>query len=113
MSQIEIKIGADNMKVMLDFIRSGNINDQQLKDIAHHLGINSKGCNIVFGKHKTRMERDRYREKHHEMRAILSDWWDEELHQMSSMEALEKLIKTFGNRDIDCQPLAYMLKVKS
>ena len=40
------------------------------------------------------------------MRRILSDWWDQEMFEMSRDEALGKLVRIFTNKSIRLPALA-------
>jgi hypothetical protein len=110
------KLGEGNVEQIINYARGGQMDDQQITDFTHHLGRppnnQPDAPNVLFGNHSTRMSRDKDRRRDAELRAILSDWWDEELHddRMSREEALGKLARILSSPDVGCRPLASKLQ---
>ena len=110
---VEKTVGEDVVYEINEYVLAGHISDQNMKDFAQQLGKignDPNKANIVYGRHRERMERDRNKEKSAELYEILSDWWDEELSSMPRNDALEKLIKIFSSRAVPCKPLAGKLR---
>jgi hypothetical protein len=111
--QVINKVGENNVDHILNYMRGGKMNDQNITDFSELLGRppHPDEPNILFGGHTKRMETNNTRPRDSQMRAILSDWWDEELFNdaMSSEEAVEKLARAFSHPDIGCKPLGNKL----
>ena len=110
MPVVEGKLGKEVVKLMLDSARNGDISDTQLASIADKLGRDLDGPNVIFGNHIRRMERDRFAASYTLLKCILSDWWGEELYELSSEEALSKLVQTFQDPEVALRPLANQLQ---
>ena len=99
-------MGEDAVKKILDFTRGGQLSRQNVTDFALHLGRPAKP-NVMFGHHRHRTEGGNAEAGLDvEVRKILSDWWNEELHKMTTLAALEKLVMIFLSDDVSCKPLA-------
>ena len=109
---VETKLSEHVVDDIVHYVQNGHMSDQNMKDFAQQLGKvrnDPNVANILLGNHMTRMERDRNRDKSAEMRAILSDWWRQELHDMTTDDALKKLIKIFNNGQLQFKDLAKKL----
>ena len=102
-NEVRERLGEDSVNLILDYVRHGKIGEQKMADIALTLS------QTVYGNHIKRKEQERYRETDVEMRSILSDWWNEELFDMTRAAAHNKLTKVFSNNDINLKPLAMEL----
>ena len=104
--QVLDRLGEDAVKKILDFTRGGKLSRQNVKDFAFHLG-RPADPNVVYGKHLHRTEGGSGEAGLDvEVRKILSDWWNEKLHEMTTVAALEKLVRIFLSDDVSCKPLA-------
>ena len=113
MTEVEVKLGKEVVKLMLDSARNGDISDSQMGSIAQKLGSNLDGPNQVFGNHSRRMERDRFAASDTLLKCTLSDWWGAELYDLSPEGALSKLVQICQDPDIALRPLAKQLQSMS
>ena len=96
-NDVEGTLGKDVMKLILDDVKSGKMDQQQMKDFAQRLKPDSIG-----GKHITRGQADEA-----EMREILSDWWYlGDFHKMTREEAVKEIVQTLRDPAISLKPLA-------
>ena len=103
---VENLLGKDFVSKILDHASEG-MEENDLKQIARQLGEKSDGPNIMLGNHKRRMNS---RNVHHrvEMKAILGDFWNEKLYDMTREGGRDALIEVFkspelvgdGNKDL-------------
>ena len=110
---VEDKLGEDVVNEIIDHVQNGLMSDQNMTDFAKRLGKlanDPEAANVLYGQHMMRMERSRNRNNSSEMMAILSDWWNHELFNMTTDDALKKLIKIFKSRDLLFKPLATKLE---
>ena len=92
-------VGKDIWNHILDAVRDGTVNRQNMSDIAGLL--NSK----VGGSHLRRKECDEA-----EMREILGEYYNEEMFEMSTHEAVTKLIEVMNSDSVRLFPLAKKLE---
>ena len=61
--EAENLLGEECMKELVNYVRGGKMSDNQLRDFVFQLGEPSDSAsnapNILFGKHTTRMRRDK------------------------------------------------------
>ena len=88
------KLG-DNVVRILGNVAEGEMTDDHLKEFTRQLGETPDGCNSLLGKHNRRMERNRYRDMRAEMNEVLSDWYNNELHELTKKDAIHKLVAIF------------------
>ena len=111
--QVAKKLGEPVVDDIIRYVQSGHVSDQNLKDFAQQIGKvgnDPNVANVLFGSHVSRMEREKNRDKSAEMRAILSEWWNQELHDMTAEDALTKLIRIFNNSQLGFKDLAKSLE---
>ena len=76
--EVENLLGKECITELLNNVRGGKINDQQMKDFVLQLGELSKtdpeAPNILFGKHTRRMSRERERGLDTELHEVRNDW---------------------------------------
>jgi hypothetical protein len=105
------KLGDDNVDHILNYTRGGKMTSQTITDFAQLLGRppDPYAPNRIYGSHTQRMETNNTMPRDAQMRAILSDWWAEELFDdaISSNEAVDKLVRTLSR--IGCKPLVNKL----
>ena len=109
MQEVEEKLGANIVKLILDSARNGDISDEQMASIADKLGRDLDGPNVIFGGHKRRFERDKHAKSETLLKGIFSDWWMAQLYDLPYEEALSKMVKIFQDPDVDLRPLAKKL----
>ena len=109
MQEVEEKLGANIVKLMLDSARNGDISDEQMASIADKLGRDLDGPNVIFGGHKLRFERDKQAKSDTLLKGIFSDWWMAQLYDLPYEKALSKIGKIFQDPDVDLRPLAKKL----
>ena len=97
--EVKEKLGEEVVKMILDAVESAEITKQKMEDIAQGLGPK------VSGGHSRRNESDSP-----EMRKILSDWYLDELYDMSGDEGVHKLVALLEGEDICLKPLALRLR---
>ena len=110
MLDVEKKLGQDRVKLLLDSAKNGDISDSQLASIAEKLGRDLDGPNVIMGNHNSIMTRDRYAASDTLLKCILSDWWKEELYDMSPEAALSKMVQVCQDPDVSLRPLAKQLQ---
>ena len=96
---VEDRLGKEFVSKILDHATGGNLEEADLQQIAKQLGELSDSPNSVLGNHKRRMNS---RNVHHrvEMKAILIDFWNDKLYDMSSKEGRDALIEVFKSPDL-------------
>ena len=95
---VEDLLGKEFVYKILDHASEG-MEEADLKQIARKLGEMSDPPNKVLGGHKRRMNS---KNVHHrvEMKAILSDFWNEKLYDLTPEEGRDALIKIFESPDL-------------
>ena len=95
---VEDLLGKEFVSKILDHASEG-MEEADLKQIARKLGEMSDPPNKVLGGHKIRMNS---KNVHHrvEMKAILSDFWNEKLYDLTPEEGRDALIKIFESPDL-------------
>ena len=84
--------GPANIDYLLNYVKEGHMDNQQISDFAQFLGENGPNNNMI-GNHKNRMEQKGSMGYASQVKAILNDWWGEELHDMHQEEAFQKLVQ--------------------
>ena len=97
---VEDRLGKEFVSKILDHATGGNLEEADLQQIAKQLGELSDGPNSVLGNHKRRMNSSRNVHHRVEMKAILSDFWNDKLYDMSSKEGRDALIEVFKSPDL-------------
>ena len=110
MLEVEKRLGQDRVKLILDSAKNGDISDSQLASIAEKLGRDLDGPNVIIGNHNRIMARDRYATSDMLLKCILSDWWNEELYDLSPEAALSKMVQVCQDPDVALRPLAKQLQ---
>ena len=106
--EVEKHLGEPFVKIIMASASGGKVTDQDIKRFAQLLGYCSdQNSNKVYGNHTTLMERNKDIQKDEAMREILSDWWNEELHQLLPKIGKKKVIKSFEEIN---KSVAYCLK---
>ena len=95
------RLGSDAVELILNDVRSGKMDAQQMKDFAQRLKPATIG-----GRHSNR---DQVNDA--AMRDILSDWyWLGDLHKMTREQALTELVTILRDPCISMKPLAANLE---
>lgn len=100
-------LGAGTVGEIIDYVRGGKLSDQHVTDFVQQLMFTSRP-NVLYGNHKRRMDAHTRPEGDVEVRQVLSDWWNEELHSMTKAQALHRLANVFYK--IEVYPLAKALQ---
>lgn len=95
---VEDRLGEEFVFKILNHASEG-MEDNDLTQIARKLGEMSDPPNKVLGNHKRRMRSKDVRERV-EMRAILSDWWNEKLYDLTMEQGRVALIQIFNSTDL-------------
>ena len=98
-------IGQDTFDVICKYASTGHINSQRMTDIAVQLHAN------VGGEHLRRCERS-VPDAEPEMRSILADWYEIEMHQLRPIQAIRRLISIFEDGSINLGFIAKELREK-
>jgi len=104
--KVKKKLGTAVRDSIIDSVHNGTIDSAKMKDIAYKLhervGGNHMIRTISGGKPCDSVE----------MRAILCDWWAEDLcrKELSREEAVQKLVNIFEHDDLGLRPLANQLR---
>ena len=104
-TEVKQKLGEDVRSAILSSAEDGTISANIMQDIAYKLHRS------IGGNHKIRVACGEPCDKT-EMRHILGDWWEKELFQLTSREALQRLVAIFEDPDVDLRPLAMQLRNK-
>ena len=95
---VEDRLGKEFVSKILDHASEG-MEESDLKQIARKLGELSDPPNKVLGEHKRRMNNKNVRHRV-EMRAIMSDFWNEKLYDLTAEKGRDALIQVFKNPDL-------------
>ena len=102
--RVVAKLGSGVWNVILEAVRDGDINGQKMRDIAQLLHTS------VGGRHRMRVNYQRKDPDDAEMREVLSDWYNKEMHKLDNVAAVKELIKVFENHAVQLFPLASDLR---
>ena len=89
--------------------KSGRFSAQKQSDLAEHMGRHDSEPNMVYGKHKRRMENNQNTEAYSEIQSILCDWYNQQGCEMSQELAVRSFQQAL--KEIDMNPLASSLVV--
>ena len=92
--EVEELLGKKVLQLICNYVADAKIDGQKMKEFAKQLGP------VSFGKHKTRTEQRRNSSNQPEMRNILSDWYNKELHNLDQVTAVSKLANIFEGPDV-------------
>ena len=90
------KLGGRVFRLLCDAAHEDKIDDQKLKDISYRLH------GRVGGNHQKRGRGS----SESEVRAVISDWYREEMFDMTRETALNKLVEIFEDPSVNLKPLA-------
>ena len=89
-------LGGRVFRLLCDAASEDKINDQKLKDISYRLH------GRVGGNHQKRGRVS----SESELRAVISDWYQLEMFDMTRETALNKLVEIFEDPSVNLKPLA-------
>ena len=89
--------------------KSGRFSAHKQSDLAEHMGRHDSEPNMVYGKHKRRMENNQNTEAYSEIQSILCDWYSQQGFEMSQELAVRSLQQAL--KEIDMKALASSLVV--
>ena len=98
-------LGEEVMKVMTESSDEEAFPSEKLPYFALHLCEKK----LVFGEHSRRKQCGD-KQGAVELKAILCDWWNEELFEMTTDAALERLVNVLEHPDVNVKPLAAKIK---
>ena len=87
--------GSDNIDLLRGHVQGGNVTKEDITEFAELLGNNNEP-NRILGNHKRRMEQKNEGRYDVEVMEILNDWWNEELFDLSTDDAYQKLFDVFS-----------------
>ena len=102
-------MGKENIEKVMWEAKSGRFSAQKQSDLAEHMGRHDSEPNMVYGKHKRRMENNQNTEAYSEIQSILCDWYSQQGCEMSQELAVRSLQQAL--KEIDMKPLASSLVV--
>ena len=102
-------MGKRNIEKVMWEAKSGRFSAQKQSDLAEHMGRHDSEPNMVYGKHKGRMENNQNTEAYSEIQSILCDWYSQQGCEMSQELAVRSLQQAL--KEIDMKPLASSLAV--
>ena len=97
--EVKSRISPSVWDKIIKVANSGIIDSAKMCDIATL--FQGRG-HIIRGEHIRRGRKS----DAHELREILSDWWNEELHDLKQSDAITKLATIFDDRSVQLYPLA-------
>ena len=98
-------LGDRVVKEMIESSEGEQFPSEKLSSFALLLGENTTN-NLIFGNHERRKM-----DGADGLKAILCNWYGEELHKMKTDAALEKLVTALEHSDVNVKPLAAKIKV--
>lgn len=102
--RVVANLGSEVWNFILEAVRDGDINGQKMMDIAQLLHTS------VGGRHRMRVNDQRKDPDDAEMREVLSDWYNKEMHKLDNAATVKKLITVFENQAVQLFPLASDLR---
>ena len=91
---VKERLGNDVWNILIEETQKGSITSQHMKDISRAFG--SK----VGGNHARRTNDQKVNCDDHELREILSDWWDLELFDLSMEKALKRIFDILKSSEV-------------
>ena len=104
LSDVKKKLGDEVVNVMIEFSSDERFPSDKLSSFAQYLGEDMES-NLIFGNHERRKK-----DGADGLKAILCDWYSEELFDITTDAALEKLVAALEHSDINVKPLAAVIK---
>ena len=101
LEDVKRKLGEGVVKEMTESCDAETFPSEKLSSFALRLCENS----VVYGNHERRKKDGAV-----ELKAILCDWWNEELFEMTTDAALERLVNVLEHPDVNVKPLAAKIK---
>ena len=101
LKDVKRKLGEEVVKEMTESCDAETFPSEKLSSFAQHLCENS----VVYGNHERRKKDGAV-----ELKAILCDWYNEELYKMTTAAALERLVVVLEHSDVNVKPLAAKIK---
>ena len=104
LSDVKNRLGEEVVDAMIDHSMDERFPSDKLSSFAQYLGENMES-NLIFGNHERRKK-----DGADGLKAILCDWYSEELFDITTDAALEKLVAALELPDINVKPLAAVIK---
>ena len=97
-------LGKEAWDILIEKTKEGGIGSQHMKDVS--LALHP----IVGGNHRRRVDELKVMCDDHELREILADWWDQELHGLNQTEALRKISDILSSPEVNLPYIASSLR---
>ena len=111
--EVENLLGKECITKLVNHVKGGRMSADQLKCFVQHLGelsnTDPEAPNILYGNHTRRMSQNKDRPFDIELREILSDWWGENLFEMTQSQALDILVRALSQPEVSAHELAVQL----
>ena len=97
-------LGKEAWDILIEKTKEGGIGSQHMKDVS--LALHP----IVGGNHRRRVDELKVMCDDHELREILADWWDQELHGLNQTEALRNISDILSSPEVTLPYIASSLR---
>ena len=100
---VKERLGNDVWNILIEETQKGSITSQHMKDISRAFG------STVGGNHARRTNDQKVNCDDHELREILSDWWGDELFNLSPENALKRICEILKSSEVHLPAIASKL----
>ena len=111
--EVEGLLGKECVTKLCYHVMGGKMSEDELKYFVQHLGelsnTNSEAPNVLYGNHMRRMSQNKDKLFDIELCEILSDWWGENLFEMTQSQALDILVVALSQPEVSARELAVQL----
>ena len=108
--EVESLLGKECINILLNHVRGGKMDDDQMRHFVEHLGeLSEMDPNVLFGNHMRRMGRDKERRQDTELLQAMNDWWENSLRKMTQDRAMDILVQALSKPEVNCKHLANKL----
>ena len=104
---VKERLGNDVWNILIEETQKGSITSQHMKDISRAFG------STVGGNHARRTNDQKVNCDDHELREILSDWWGDELFNLSPENALKRICEILKSSEVHLPAIASKLMSSS
>ena len=108
--EVESLLGQECINILLNHVRGGKMDDDQMRHFVEHLGeLSEMDPNVLFGNHMRRMGRDKERRQDTELLQAMNDWWENSLRKMTQDRAMDILVQALSKPEVNSKHLANQL----
>ena len=108
--EVESLLGQECINILLNHVRGGKMDDDQMRHFVEHLGeLSEMDPNVLFGNHMRRMGRDKERRQDTELLQAMNDWWENSLREMTQDRAMDILVQALSKPEVNCKHLVNQL----